>query len=148
MSTDAMTEIERINVLLPTELFAGSKDWRVGSIADRVDWLLTMYSSAKEEVERLQSALEAQPQQEPVAWMQLDEVHLSLWEDGYHTIPLYTSPPAQEFVCSTGLCHYRKPLTDEKISDLWCKVSNTDFVTADTHVFAQAIEAKLKEKNT
>jgi hypothetical protein len=39
-------------------------------------------------------------------------------------------------------------LTDEEISDLWCKVSNTDFVTADTHVFAQAIEAKLKEKNT
>jgi hypothetical protein len=39
-------------------------------------------------------------------------------------------------------------LTDEQISDLWCKVSNTDFVTADTHVFAKAIEAKLKEKNT
>ena len=35
----------------------------------------------------------------------------------------------------------RKPLTDEGISDLWCKVSNTDFVTADTHVFARAIEA-------
>lgn len=56
-----LTEIERINVLLPTELFAGSKDWRVGSIADRVDWLLTMYASAKEEIERLQSALEVQP---------------------------------------------------------------------------------------
>ena len=39
-------------------------------------------------------------------------------------------------------------LTDEEISDLWCAVSNTDFVTADTHVFARAIEAKLKEKNT
>jgi hypothetical protein len=38
-------------------------------------------------------------------------------------------------------------LTDEEISDLWCEVSNTDFVTADTHVFARAIEAKLKEKN-
>ena len=44
----------------------------------------------------------------------------------------------------------RKPLTDEEISDLWCKVSNTDFVTADTHVFARAIEAAhgIKEKNT
>jgi len=39
-------------------------------------------------------------------------------------------------------------LTDEEVSDLWCEVSNTDFVTADTHVFSQAIEAKLKEKNT
>jgi len=28
---------------------------------------------------------------------------------------LLTTPPAQEFVCSTGLCHYRKPLTDEQI---------------------------------
>ena len=34
----------------------------------------------------------------------------------------------------------RKPLTDEKISDLWCEVSGTDFVTADTHVFARAVE--------
>lgn len=41
---------------------------------------------------------------------------------------LYTAPPQ------------RQPLTDEKISDLWCEVSNTDFVTADTHVFARAIE--------
>ena len=73
----------------------------------------------------------AQPEQEPVAW---------LWElTGEETtdpdradgmwLPLYTTPPQ------------RKPLTDEEISDLWCKVSNTDFVTADTHVFARAIEA-------
>ena len=47
----------------------------------------------------------------------------------------------EEFVCSTGLCRYRRPLSDEEISDLWCKVSNTDFVTADTHEFARAIEA-------
>jgi len=38
-------------------------------------------------------------------------------------------------------------LTDEEISDLWCEVSNTDFVTIDTHEFARAIEAKLREKN-
>ena len=48
-----------------------------------------------------------------------------------------TAPPQREFV----------GLTDEQISDLWCKVSNTDFVTADTHVFARAIEAKLRSKN-
>ena len=145
MSTEAMTEIERINVLLPTELFAGSKDWRVGSIADRVDWLLTMYSSAKEEVERLQSALEAQPQQEPVATLfgslpvydtsppaqphdpvgylyqgishhtqgkkQFSEKQVITLEGRWWQLvgPVYTSPPAQEIVCSTGLCHYRKP---------------------------------------
>jgi hypothetical protein len=32
---------------------------------------------------------------------------------------LYTTPPAQEIVCSTGLCHYRKPLTDEQVLDCW-----------------------------
>jgi hypothetical protein len=48
---------------------------------------------------------------------------------------LYTTPqPVTE-------SHKRKPLTDEQISDLWCKTSNTEFVTADTHVFAKAIEA-------
>ena len=53
----------------------------------------------------------------------------------------------------TCKCPEEKPqrefvgLTDEQISDLWCKVSNTDFVTADTHVFARAIEAKLRSKN-
>ena len=39
-------------------------------------------------------------------------------------------------------------LTDEEISNLWCKVSNTDFVTIDTHEFARAIEDKLRSKNT
>ena len=38
--------------------------------------------------------------------------------------PLYTTPPAQEFTCSTGLCHYKPaaqpavPLTDEQKRDL------------------------------
>jgi hypothetical protein len=67
-----------------------------------------------------------------------------------------TTPPVQEFVCSTGLCHYkaqRQPLTDEEIRKF-----------ADTHLFyqpegyevsgifnlARAIEAAhgIKEKNT
>jgi hypothetical protein len=48
------TEIELIQELLPTELFEGSKDWREGSPAERVEWLLSMYASAREEVERLE----------------------------------------------------------------------------------------------
>ena len=52
---------------------------------------------------------------------------------------IYTSPqPSKPWV----------GLTDEQISNLWCEVTNTDFVTADTHEFARAIEAKLREKNT
>jgi hypothetical protein len=52
------TEIERIQELLPTELFDGSKDWREGSPAERVEWLLSMYASAKEEVARLEELVD------------------------------------------------------------------------------------------
>ena len=52
------TEIERIQELLPTELFEGSKDWREGSVADRVEWLLSMYESSKQEVERLEKLVD------------------------------------------------------------------------------------------
>jgi hypothetical protein len=41
-------------------------------------------------------AAPVQPVQEPVAWMQSDEVHISLWKDDYHTIPLYTTPPTAQ----------------------------------------------------
>ena len=44
--------------------------------------------------------LDAQPEQEPVAWMQPDEVHISLWKDDYHIIPLYTTPPQIEVGCA------------------------------------------------
>lgn len=38
-------------------------------------------------------------------------------------------------------------LSDEEKSDIWCVVTNRDFVTEDTHVYADAIEAKLRSKN-
>jgi hypothetical protein len=52
------TEIERIQELLPTKLFEGSKDWREGNPVERVEWLLSMYASAKEEIGRLKELLE------------------------------------------------------------------------------------------
>jgi hypothetical protein len=52
------TEVERIQELLPIELFEGSKDWREGNYVERVEWLLSMYSSAKAEVARLEDMLE------------------------------------------------------------------------------------------
>jgi hypothetical protein len=58
LQAEMKTEIERIQELLPTELFEGSKDWREGSVADRVEWLLSMYASAKEEVERLEKLVD------------------------------------------------------------------------------------------
>jgi hypothetical protein len=53
------TEIERIQELLPTELFEGSKAWREGSPVERVEWLLTVYAGAKEEIARLERDLDA-----------------------------------------------------------------------------------------
>jgi len=50
--------MERIRDLLPTELFEGSKDWREGNTVERVEWLLSMYASAKEEVERLEKLVD------------------------------------------------------------------------------------------
>ena len=52
------TEIQRIQDLLSTELFEGSKDWRFGNPVERVEWLLFMYASAKEEIARLEDMLE------------------------------------------------------------------------------------------
>ena len=52
------TEIERIRDLLPTELFEGSKDWREGNTVERIEWLLSMYASAKEEVTRLEKLVD------------------------------------------------------------------------------------------
>jgi hypothetical protein len=75
----------------------------------------------------------AAPVQEPVAWMQPDEVHISLWKDDYHTIPLYTTPPAAQ--------------------RQWVGLNWEDMpdIRAGDHAFlsgARWAEAKLKEKNT
>ena len=53
--------------------------------------------------------------------------------------------PEQEFVCSTGLCRYRKPLTDEEIwrkyQGLWpFHPAAEPKLAADIAAFARAIE--------
>ena len=58
-------EMKRIRDLLPTELFGGSKDWREGNYVERIEWLLSMYASAKEEVARLEDMLEAANEDRP-----------------------------------------------------------------------------------
>ena len=51
-------EMKRIRDLLPTELFSGSKDWTQGNTVERVEWLLSMYESSKQEVERLEKLVD------------------------------------------------------------------------------------------
>ena len=95
----------------------------------------------------------AQPQQEPVAWAMYQKGRLqSFWMDKgdaynfeftseHRWEPLYTTPPAQEFVCSTGLCHYRKPLSNEEIDELWCELPPGTLLSDELNAFARAVEA-------
>ncbi len=84
----------------------------------------------KETFTAIKEAL-AQPEQEPVAWMNDMGTHIDLNVSGRGT-PLYTTSSQ------------RKPLTDEEIKDCFK-------ITPDQHLpwhIYQRIEAKLKEKNT
>jgi hypothetical protein len=73
----------------------------------------------------------AQPEQEPVAWLN-KERNTIIWDKIYPDMyPLYTTPPQRTWV----------GLTDEEISELIRATHNTGS-------FVRAIAAKLKEKNT
>jgi len=47
-------------------------------------------------ISQLKAAAQPAPMQEPVAWMQEDGEHFSIWKDKYATVPLYTTPPAPQ----------------------------------------------------
>ena len=101
-----------------------------------------------EEVDELRAYIEsqlAQPEQDPVAWMDKDGDVLSasvVNGKGLRNIPLYTTPPQ------------RKPLTDEEIIAInmstVTKLIDEPIVCDTDHNIIQlgkAIEAKLKQKN-
>jgi len=88
----------------------------------------------------------------PAAWMSdvgsvasAHEKKMGYVLESAFTTPLYTSPPAQrkpqEFVCSTGLCHYRNPLSDEEIDELWRELPPDTLLSDELNAFARAIEA-------
>jgi hypothetical protein len=95
------------------------------------------------------------PVQEPVAWMQSDEVHISLWKDDYHIIPLYTTPPAQpaewqKIECP--ICGDMAVATDIPAAKRqWVGLTDEDWkelhLTTNARTYGPAIEAKLKERN-
>ena len=101
---------------------------------------------ANEQVAELFELLPKEPEQEPVAgcvcrwnsegdrvvtcerhqgWLEV----IAEWADRAREAEkklkvLNTSPPAQEIVCSTGLCHYRKPLTDGQKLMCWSRATH------------------------
>ena len=109
----------------------------------------------------------AQPEQEPVVWMYQDksthdvrfQKHMRGFVDhgATYETPLYTSPPQQELVCVCGAVWegqeliYTTPqrtwvgLTEQDRIEISDKLGLMDVAWVD---LMQAIEAKLKDKNT
>ena len=108
----------------------------------------------------LRQLLEAEPVQEPVAWICYGapgKRDIDFEEADINGLPigtlLYTTTPAQEFVCSTGLCHYKAQrqwvgLTDEEIDELYETHHNEYGYPLTLSGYERAIEQRLKEKNT
>ena len=105
----------------------------------------------------MDSLAQPAPVQEPVAWV-----------TGFHAgrcviktinpaailpvgVALYTTQPAQEFVCSTGLCHYKAQrewvgLSEEEVDKLKHMI---DWTASWSYTeFAHALAHLLKEKNS
>lgn len=102
--------------------------------------------------ERVDETAKQRHEQEPVAWRYkiVDCFGHTVWTlktpktdtRVLESQPLYTTPPKQEFVCSTGLCHYRKPLTDEQLEVLWDEATDCmEHFCSQYWDFARAIEA-------
>jgi hypothetical protein len=84
----------------------------------------------------------AQPEQEPVAWMDKDGDVLSasvVSGKGLRNIPLYTTPPQRTWV----------GLTDEERNDCLVDADPCECLAdPEAEELMRCIEAKLKEKNT
>ncbi len=59
-------ELGTIGAKVPAEYCAYSKDWRESDTAGRIDWLIAMYESVKEDRDALSAELDALKRQEPV----------------------------------------------------------------------------------
>ena len=107
-----------------------------------------------EQVSELFELLPKEPEQEPVAYGTWDTmlgkghrmmmVRLDKGQDGC-TVPLYTTPPqrkTQEFVCSTGLCHYRKPLTNDRAHQILLDMAKHIETFGDENITEQALSAE------
>ena len=93
------------------------------------------------EIHALRQAL-AQPEQNPVAWMNIEDnifykyEFKSCAESDKNAVPLYTAPPKREWV----------GLTDEEIEE--CKINGGLPHAINWRLSVKVMEAKLKEKNT
>jgi len=120
----------------------------------KADALRQRVTKSIDAITAIKAALEAKD--EPVAWrdaaIRLGEELSSVGPDGYYDMDakewldwaIEQNPRGKHSLPQRTWVG----LTDEEKSDIWCVVTGREFVTEDTHVYADAIEAKLKEKNT
>ncbi len=124
-------------------------------------------------IPNLRSAIEQMEKAEPVAWGMILPTTGEIYDciskrhhdefEGAYTVPLYTTPPyvatplVQEecVVCGDKVRVIPRPwagLTDEEYEEaekaVWAVVSLDDVEKEANREFYQAIEAKLREKNT
>ena len=99
-----------------------------------------LHQPTEEAITAIKAALAQPAQQEPVAWMDIDEKGsasgLRYWSepDNRHEVALYTTPPQRTWV----------GLTDREKSNLWLE---SRAAIPRFHTYATLAEAKLKEKN-
>jgi hypothetical protein len=97
----------------------------------------------------------AQPEQEPVAWansfdLQNFDMKVRTCPDLHHTVPLYTAPPKQWVGLTDEEVYQCEQVAAIRYQRHKYSVRGQIITPADglEWHFAQAIEAKLKEKNT
>ena len=96
------------------------------------------------------TALNPPAQQEPAWWTAVENI---LNEYGLQAIDFAADFKAAKYYVDGGYVVYPKAqrpwvgLTHEEVEEVWKRVEASDFRDC-VHPFAQAIEAKLKEKNT
>ena len=123
--------------LLRARLSAPEPEYR-GVVIKGDLWRIEFLPDHAASVVLVRANYEAQPEQEPVAWMNESDMGRTDWKVWAHgkptaTIPLYTAPPQREW----------QSLTDEER-----RLIRSDFHgSLDTNAYCRAIEAKLKEKN-
>ena len=123
------------------------------------------YPVGRNAITALSTAIEEAEKQQPVAWNSGVSPLYPEIKDGETISVEYVeaTPQPQEFVCSTGLCHYKSAaqrhwvsLTPEQVRrcffgtdtppsspPYWWEYKDTDYI-----VIYNIIEAKLKEQNT
>ncbi len=140
----AFKAMDSVNDFSSNSIYAGIFDWEVKILRDRLaqpnefnpDWdAMAVIVEEQQRMAKRIAELEAQLEQEPVAWVAYEngEKHgIDFYEDEIAELPvgtlLYTAPPQREWV----------GLTDEE----------KEHYRRLGLVGVEIIEAKLKEKNT